>query len=156
MKSCVVDPRQWLCVVDPRQWCGLGTGKLWLMGAGSLAGQWGETTQTHPSRDTRPRAGSLKCGFLMQLFDKYLSLVYCEAIRTASEVALHKSLHQNKTYLDNKRYPSIFPLMRTLLKAYVEAGVSKLQVDIWCYLKAETQHLCSHSSCTGFIPLSAP
>lgn len=60
----------------------------------------------------------------MQLLDKYLSLVYCEAIRTASEVALHKSLHQNKAiWITNVSI--YFPLMRTLLKACVEADISQ-------------------------------
>lgn len=91
---------------------------------GSLAGQRGETTQTHPSRDVSPHAGSLKCGFLMQLFDKYLSPLYCEAIRTASEVALLKRHHKNKT-IWVMNVSIYFPLIRTLPKARAEAAISQ-------------------------------
>lgn len=83
-----------------------------------------KTTQTHPSRDTSPDTGSLNCGFLMQLFDKYLSLLYCKAIRTASEVGLLKRHHENKTiWIMNVSI--YFPFIRALLKAPAETGVSQ-------------------------------
>lgn len=94
-----------------------------------MTGQQAKTTQTHPSRDTSPDTGSLNCGFLMQLFDKYLSLLYCKAIRTASEVGLLKRHHKNKTiWIMNVSI--YFPLLRTLLKAPAEAGISQNFVQV--------------------------
>lgn len=103
---------------------------------GSLTGQHAKTTQTHPSRDTSPGTGSLNCGFLMQLFDKYLSLLYCKAIRTASEVGLLKRHHKKKTiWIMNVSI--YFPLIRTLLKAPAEAGISQSFV----YMSGAAQRL---------------
>lgn len=60
----------------------------------------------------------------MQLFDKYLSLLYCKAIRTASEVGLLKRHHKNKTiWIMNVSI--YFPFIRALLKAPAETGISQ-------------------------------
>jgi len=72
----------------------------------------------------------------MQLFDKYLSLLYCKAIRTASEVGLLKRHHKNKTiWIMNVSI--YFPFLRTLLKTPVEAGISQSIV----YMSSAVQNL---------------
>lgn len=66
----------------------------------------------------------------MQLFDKYLSLLYCKAIRTASEVGLLKRHHKNKTiWIMNVSV--YFPFIRALLKAPVETGISQSSVCLY-------------------------
>lgn len=66
----------------------------------------------------------------MQLFDKYLSLLYCKAIRTASEVGLLKRHHKNKTiWIMN--ISIYFPFIRALLKAPAERGISQSFVYLY-------------------------
>lgn len=98
----------------------------------------------------------------MQLFDKYLSLLYCKAIRTASEVGLLKRhhAHTKKKTIWIMNVSIYFPLIRTLLKAPAEAGISQSSV----YMSGAAQRLkftslFSLTSCwfyPGVHPLKLP